>query len=427
LKKFSFFYAFLQVLCEIDFWFYFKNRVILHGDKLVKKYPVIYCANHQNAFVDALLMALASNRQPASLVRADVFKNKLSGAFLRKVKMRPVYRMRDGFGSLGRNEHTFNECYNYLSKGGTLIVFPEGNHGELKRLRPLKKGTARIALDTLDKLERFDKLYIQPIGLDYSDHPKFRSNMLMNIGDPIEISKDRYSLKEEERTKEIQQVTKEIKESLQPLMYHQKAKDHNSTIYDFIHLVYPTRVNRKSLFLQNFFDGKEFANQFNDDLLSDDQLSRMQNLLKVGKELCYPGFFYKKGSEFWRPLMISIFTLPFYMVGALIFALPFHIIKKLQFAIKDPQFRTSVKFLTGLILYPLWLLVLASTATAFFSGKDVLIGTGLTIICGLGALNFRDNIRLVMRFGKWALTDKSQRHTYENELETFVRSLKNEA
>jgi 1-acyl-sn-glycerol-3-phosphate acyltransferase len=427
LKKFSFFYASLQVLCEIDFWFYFKNRVILHSDKLVKKYPVIYCANHQNAFVDALLMALASNRQPASLVRADVFKNKLSAAFLRKVKMRPVYRMRDGFGSLGRNEHTFNECYNYLSKGGTLIVFPEGNHGELKRLRPLKKGTARIALDTLDKLERFDKLYIQPIGLDYSDHPKFRSNMLMNIGDPFEVSKDRFSLKEEERTKEIQQVTKEIKESLQPLMYHQKAKDYNSSIYDFIHLIYPTRVNRKKLFLQNFFEGKEMANIFNDELLSNDRLSMMQNLLKIGRELGYPGLYYKKNQDFWRPLIISLLTLPFYIVGALLFALPFHIIKKLQFAIKDPQFRTSVKFLTGLILYPLWLLILAGIASAFFSGKIVSVGAGVAIICGIGALNFRDNIRLVMRFGRWALTDKSQRHTYEDELNEFVRSLKNEA
>jgi hypothetical protein len=210
-------------------------------------------------------------------------------------------------------------------------------------------------------------------------------------------------------------------------MYHQKAKDYNSSIYDFIHLIYPTRVNRKKLFLQNFFEGKEMANIFNDELLSNDRLSMMQNLLKIGRELGYPGLFYKKNQDFWRPLIISLLTLPFYIVGALLFALPFHIIKKLQFAIKDPQFRTSVKFLTGLILYPLWLLILAGIASAFFSGKTVSVGAGVAIICGIGALNFRDNIRLVMRFGRWVLTDKSQRHTYEDELNEFVRSLKNEA
>ena len=57
----------------------------------------------------------------------------------------PVYRIQDGVDSLKNNETIFQQCVRILSSKNTLILLPEGNHSGYWRLRPLKKGLARIA------------------------------------------------------------------------------------------------------------------------------------------------------------------------------------------------------------------------------------------------------------------------------------------
>ena len=66
-----------------------------------------------------------------------------------------------------------------------MALFPEGHsHNEPRRL-PLKTGAARIALETEARHGPLG-LKIVPVGLTYDEKGKFRSRVLVRVGDPID-------------------------------------------------------------------------------------------------------------------------------------------------------------------------------------------------------------------------------------------------
>src|SRR5262249_50688951 len=76
-------------------------------------------------------------------------------------------------------------CRAFLATGGVVALFPEGtSHNEPHRL-PLKTGAARIALDAVTSGAAPD-LRIVPVGLIYEAKGRFRSRVLVEIGDPID-------------------------------------------------------------------------------------------------------------------------------------------------------------------------------------------------------------------------------------------------
>ena len=60
---------------------------------------------------------------------------------------------------------------------------------EIKIIRPLKKGLARITLGTLHKYGKETPIYIIPLGIDYENHFNMNSDILLNVGNPIDVSK----------------------------------------------------------------------------------------------------------------------------------------------------------------------------------------------------------------------------------------------
>lgn len=148
--------------------------------------PVIFVANHQNAFLDAVLIICSSHRNPWALARANVFKKKWAHTLLTIIQMMPVYRFRDGFDTLRKNEVIMDHCATLLKTGNSILIFGEGNHNEHYNLRPLQKGFARIAQAALQHLPA---VKIVPVGLHYENHTAFRSRVLVSFGNPITITK----------------------------------------------------------------------------------------------------------------------------------------------------------------------------------------------------------------------------------------------
>ena len=167
--------------------FYF-SRIIIHGTKHIpKEGAVIFTANHQNAFLDALLIATFNRRSTYFLTRASVFRNPIARFLLESINMRPVFRVRDGWNTIQQNDQTFGECIEELHQGGTVGVFPEGNHDMRRRLRPLSKGFTRIAFGMLDKYPN-QRLQIIPIGLNYENHTQARTAVSMHFGEAIQVN-----------------------------------------------------------------------------------------------------------------------------------------------------------------------------------------------------------------------------------------------
>ena len=169
--------------------FFYRKFESVQLDKSVNEGSVIFAPTHQNAFMDALAIVMTQPRPSYFLTQAKVFQSKIGAAFFSYIYMLPIYRERDGLHTVKRNADIFEKCVDILIEGKQpLTIFPEGNHNLRRAVRPLQKGIARIAFSVLDKNPDTD-LKITPVGINYSAHKKFRSDLYVLYGEPIDVKK----------------------------------------------------------------------------------------------------------------------------------------------------------------------------------------------------------------------------------------------
>ncbi|MBL4709996.1 MAG: 1-acyl-sn-glycerol-3-phosphate acyltransferase, partial [Flavobacteriales bacterium] len=116
-----------------------------------KSGPLMIAATHPNSFLDAIIIASIIDRPLHFLARSDVFEAKWADFILRKLNLIPIYRLQEGQENLSKNDITFKECYTILEKDGAILIFVEGVSLIDMKLRPLKKGLARIAFGYAEK------------------------------------------------------------------------------------------------------------------------------------------------------------------------------------------------------------------------------------------------------------------------------------
>jgi 1-acyl-sn-glycerol-3-phosphate acyltransferase len=144
--------------------------------------PLLIAANHPNSFLDAIIIATIFKKPVYSLARGDVFKGKFISKILSSLNMLPVYRISEGAENLGNNYSTFDACNAIFNKNGIVLIFSEGRCINEWKLRPLKKGTARLALAAWQ--ENYP-LEVLPVGINYSSFRSFGKNMVLNFGTPV--------------------------------------------------------------------------------------------------------------------------------------------------------------------------------------------------------------------------------------------------
>ncbi|MDX5506992.1 MAG: 1-acyl-sn-glycerol-3-phosphate acyltransferase [Bacteroidota bacterium] len=139
----------LYLMVKPPIWFglrMFYSKVVIKGEtNLPIDRPFLILPNHQNALMDVLVVAANLRRNPRFWARADIFKNKKARFWLESLGISPIFRPRDGMDQMSRNDETFTRSMDHLKKGTPYFIFPEGSHGRFPRVRPLKKGWARIA------------------------------------------------------------------------------------------------------------------------------------------------------------------------------------------------------------------------------------------------------------------------------------------
>lgn len=181
-----------------------------------KNKPVLFLSNHQNAFLDTILIATDCNRSPYFLTRSDVFKNNLLKKIFNFFKMIPIYRIRDGIDSLKNNKKTFDLCSTLFKENKAVVIFPEANHNLKRKVRPLSKGFTRILLNTLEKYPDID-MHLVPVGLNYKNASSFPDKVSVCYGAPI-LVKDYYKKGDGEFLKN--ELTTTVFNSLKDLTTH---------------------------------------------------------------------------------------------------------------------------------------------------------------------------------------------------------------
>jgi 1-acyl-sn-glycerol-3-phosphate acyltransferase len=204
-------YFTIVFILRIALYFFYKKITVTGRKELPKNVPLLFAANHENAFIDAFLIGAHNSNLINTLVRADVFKYKIIRIILSSMNLMPVYRIRDGFSSIKANDKVFEACYEAFGKGESLLIFPEASHDARRFPRKLTKGVSRVALGAVNSKYDVKDLYVVPVGLDYSDHKKFRSKVQVNYGEPIRIGKKSLEIKNFDHVKnEIEAGLKQL-------------------------------------------------------------------------------------------------------------------------------------------------------------------------------------------------------------------------
>jgi len=184
-------YGFVKIIARIALHFYCRDIKINNAALLQASGPLLLAANHPNSFLDAILLCTLFKQPVYSLARGDAFKKPWTAKLLTALKMLPVYRVSEGVENMEENYTTFELCKNIFRQNGIVLIFSEGQCVNEWHLRPLKKGTARLAVSSWQEGIPLKAL---PVGINYQSFGKFGKQVHLNFGTPVTY--DEISVKE---------------------------------------------------------------------------------------------------------------------------------------------------------------------------------------------------------------------------------------
>ena len=192
-----FFYTVMKPLVQVALRVFFRRIEVRHPERLRLAGPLLLAGNHPNTLMDPLLTAVHRRQPIAFLAKSTFFQNPVLRAIMESGNSIPIYRRQDAETGTGpatpaqltaQNEAVFGRCYDYLGRGGTIMIFPEGTSVSERRLRPLKTGAARIALGAEARHGFRLGLKVVPVAINYFDPARFRSDVLLNVAPPIAVA-----------------------------------------------------------------------------------------------------------------------------------------------------------------------------------------------------------------------------------------------
>lgn len=328
---------------RVGLFFYYRRIHIYGKENIPKDKPVLILGNHQSALMDALFIVTYIDRFIFFLTRASVFKKSFVDTILRSLNMIPVYRIRDGWKTISKNNEVFDFISSQLGHGRTVAVFPEGSHNLVRRVRPLSKGFTRIVFGTLDTYPEKDLQLVQA-GVNYIKPTAFGDSVALYYGQPIP-ARPYQSLPSNEK---VAILKRDVHSAISKLTTHIDEDGYDDTLARLIDLnvdfLDPSSVN--TCIAQNFENCKKGRT---------DKLQYIKQFLK---------------------LLLIINLLPPYLLWKL------WITPK----IKEPEFIGTFRFAVALVLVPLYLLLIGGIIAYVFTFYSALYYIALVLILDLLAV-----------------------------------------
>ena len=191
---------------------FFRRIDVVGLENVSSEGPLIFAGNHPNALMDGFLLNATCGRWPLHFMACDkLWKYKLLGKMLDASGAVPVARRDDHAGDVD-NQKAFDRLYEVLEGGDCMGIFPEGISHVESQLTRLKTGTARIALAVTARGNTGVKII--PCGLNYIHRHRFRSQVMIEFGEPIEIDDQWVRDFEEDEQATVRKLTDQLAEAL---------------------------------------------------------------------------------------------------------------------------------------------------------------------------------------------------------------------
>jgi 1-acyl-sn-glycerol-3-phosphate acyltransferase len=329
--------------------------------------PFIVMPNHENALIDAVIVITQMPDQPYSIARAGAFQNPFVARLLKRIRMFPIYRPQDGVENMSKNEQIMQDIVDCMKEGQRILIYPEGDQNMSRRLRPLKKGTFRMAMMALNQMDGDLDLQMVPTGLTYEAHAKMGRHCVLNFGEPVSV-REIWEANERHDAKTIKELLPVISDRMRELMMNIPSAEFNTTIEHLREMYVTGALKDAGIKTKRYTDrlryDQEFANTF-----VEQEVARKEEFTALKEKVqgfehrmrdlkLRQGLFARKNwplHELLGEAILYLLSFPLFLLGFAINILPYKMGQRFAYKIfKSKNFEGTGLFFLGLVTHTLW-------------------------------------------------------------------------
>jgi 1-acyl-sn-glycerol-3-phosphate acyltransferase len=358
-------YVFGYLLVSTGIGGFYRRFEVEGKENLPVGKPVLFAANHQNAFLDGAVIAYAISKPIYFLGRSDIFSKRVAKWVLGELNCLPIYREKDGVDTIKMNNEIFDTFYDILQKNRPMVIFPEGNQGDKKQLRgPVKKGVFRIAVGAESKYNKKLDVHIVPVGIDYEKQSAMGGDLLVSFGKPIRIL-DHIGKDAKEQGKIYTNLIADLEERISALMIDIQERDHYEMIYTIVKIFSEEIIQKENVNTRRLLDTvnaqksciariEQRVHDYPDEAaeikgVAEDLSKGIENL-KLRSWLLQKD----RHTVVFQMLLLVLLT-PIHIYGMLNSYLPYKLpVWLVERKFKDQKFHASIKVITGALMFLLF-------------------------------------------------------------------------
>ncbi|KAI8336644.1 hypothetical protein BC941DRAFT_471176 [Chlamydoabsidia padenii] len=279
-------YKVLQYLARIAIWSYFRHLKVMCRKPISLHGPLVVAANHTNMVLDpAMLIATFPHARPCHFwALARFFKVPLVGQLLLAGGVLPVDTKTHSNAKLF--EHTL-DC---LGKGGVIALFPEGTSYTQPKHLPFKDGLSWATFEYLTQQQTSNRsgevtqLPIIPVGITYTTKNKWRSDVVIEYGEPVIVGSDDLLNYQKDPKTAVKQLTQRIAEGVEKGTVNAPDWDTANAAFEARFILYG---DARGIQLEHYVKvSQSLIDLFSPDVLDINKLDNIKNqLVKERREL----------------------------------------------------------------------------------------------------------------------------------------------
>lgn len=258
--------TFVRGLITLLLRLYFRRIERFHPERVPASGPVLFVSNHPGSITDAFIVGTSVPRLVHFVATVQLFKSTALASFLRRCGVIPINRKADDPRAMRSVAATFEACYDVLEHDGAVGIFPEGLSYDDSQLKEVKSGAARMAIELESRHNGTLGLRIAPVGLTYSAKERYRSDVLVHFGEPIDVARH-LPAQNSDRKSAIHALTALIEQRLRALIVDLPDLEHQRIVAAV------KRLYRDKLRLGNLLIKESLAPQA-EDLVLTQQISQ---------------------------------------------------------------------------------------------------------------------------------------------------------